>query len=335
MPQRPSDPLIGSFLRRKRNWCDAYANNATACLNRWHRWLTDRGLTDITDATGDLCADYLTERAQAVAGSTLHKDWQFLVWFYTWLRREGELPPVIKRGQPVEQTGRGPMEDIDAPRINQPDPERIRFVSPADYRRLMASFDKSSVLDCRNAAMCSLMYWSGVRMSEVARAELARYDAIEGCVEILGKGDPPKWRTVTMLEETREWVDRYLRRRRTAADAAGEVDTDTALFAATMGGADPAGHMRADAIGSMLERRCARVGIDVTSHQFRRAFTIEAKRRGIAETEIARQAGWAPSSAKLQIPRYTTSDADRLTHEAFRANDPTAAPARTRRLRAV
>ena len=328
MPAAPADPLIGSFIRRKRNWSDRHVTNAIATYNRWHAWLAAHDVTDLTEATGDLCADYLTERARTVAGSTVHKDWQFLVWLYTWLRREGELPPVTRRGQLVDQTGRGPMEDIDAPRINEPDPDRIRYVSPADYRRLMAGFDKTKMLDCRNAAICSLMYWSGVRMSEVAGAELDRYDAVDGCVEILGKGDPPKWRTVTLLEETREWVDRYLRRRRSA----WPHDTATALFAATYGGEDPDGHLRPDAIGSMLERRCARVGIDVTSHQFRRAFTIEAKRRGIPETEIARQAGWATSSAKAMIPRYTTSDADRLTHEAFRANDPTALR-QTRRLK--
>lgn len=328
MSQTPSDPLIGSFLRRKRTWSHGQTANATACLNRWRAWLVAHGVTDVTQATGDLCADYLTERAGAVVGSTVHKDWQFLCWFYTWLRREGELPPIRRRGVEVEQIGRGPMEDIDAPRINAPDPERIRFVSPADYRRLMGSFDRTKVLDCRNAAICSLMYWSGPRMSEVARAELARYDAVEGCVDVLGKNG--RWRTVTLLEETREWVDRYLRRRHNA----WPDDTATALFAATLGAADKVGgHMRPDAIGSMLERRCAKVGVDVTAHQFRRAFTIEAKRRGIAETEIARQAGWATSSAKEMIPRYTTSDADRLTHEAFRANDPTAAP--PRRLRAV
>ena len=146
----------------------------------------------------------------------------------------------------------------------------------------------------------------------------------------MGKNN--KWRTVTILEETREWVDRYLRRRRQNGD-----DTDTALFASTYGGEDPDGHLRPDAIGSMLERRCQQLGIHVTAHQFRRAFTIGAKRRGVPETEIARQAGWAPSSAKLMLPRYTKSDADQLTHEAFRANDPTAG--RTirspRKLRAV
>ena len=339
-PAPPADPLVASFLRRKQKWNDAYVTNAIAIYNRWYTWLAERDV-DLTDATGDHCADYLAQRAKGttgltaangrplgpVVGATVHKEWQLLVWLYTWLRREGELPPIRRRGgQLVEQTGRGPMTDIDAPEINDPDPDRTRHITVADYRRVMASFDRRKVLDCRNAAICSLMYWSGVRMSEVARAELARYDPGDGCVEILGKSN--KWRTVTLLEETREWVDRYLRRRRD--------DTASALFASTLGGneATTTGHLRPDAIASMLERRCAKLGVHVTAHQFRRAFTIDAKRRGVPETEIARQAGWAPSSAKLMLPRYTKSDADRLTHEAFRANDPTAVGPR-RRLRAV
>jgi site-specific recombinase XerD len=327
MAAKPTDPLVASFLRRKRRWSDAYIANAVSQLNRWCAWLAARGV-DLCDATGDDCSDYLRERSQVVAGSTVHKDWQMLVWLYTWLAREGELPPVKRRGQLVDQSGRGPMNDIDAPGISDPDPDRVRHISAADYRRLMASFDRTKVLDCRNAAICSLMYWSGCRMSEVARADADRYDASEGCVEIFGKNG--KWRTVTLLEETREWLDRYLRRR----DRIG--DTATALFASTLGGHEgtTTGRLRPDAIASMLERRCAKLGIHVTAHQFRRAFTIDAKRRGVGETEIARQAGWAPSTSKLMIPRYTKSDADKLTHEAFRANDPTAVGAR-RRLRAV
>lgn len=326
-PAPPRDPLVASFLRRKATWSDGSIANAISIFNRWCAWLDAHGVT-LTEATGDHCATYLAERARIVAGSTVHKEWQQLTWLYTWLRREGELALVRRRGQLVEQTGRGPMEGVDAPRVNDPDPARIRHICVADYRRVLGSFDRRRVVDCRNAAICSLMYWSGLRRSEVARADLERYDPVDGTLAVLGKNN--KWRTVTLLEETREWLDRYLRRRKD--------DTATALFASTLGGLEgtTTGRLRPDAISSMLERRCARLGIQVTAHQFRRAFAIGAKRRGVPETEIARQAGWSPSSAKLMLPRYTRSDADRLTHEAFRANDPTAAGGpRRRRLRAV
>jgi len=322
---RPVDPLVASFLRRK-TWSDAAVANATSSLNRWTRFLTARGV-DLTEATGDDCAEYFKARSAEVAGATLHKEWQFLCWLYEWLVHEGELPEVRKRGRMVEQERRGPMNGVDAPPLTDPHPDRIRRITEADYRRLMSSFDRRKMLDCRNAALCSLMYWSGPRMSEVARMDLDQYDPIDGTIQVLGKNG--KWRELIVLEETRSWLDRYLRRR-------GD-DVAVALFASSLGGRDgyTTGRMRADAIASMLERRCAKLGIHVTAHQFRRAFTIEAKLRGIPETEIAKQAGWVPQSAKLMLPRYTKDAADELTKRAFRSSDPTAVRAQQRRLKRV
>lgn len=327
MPTRPKahpiDPLVGSFLRRK-SWTDAGIANAVSVLNRWARFLHSRGTTTVAAATGDDCADYLRQRSTEIASSTLHREWQLLGWLYEWLAKEGELPEVTRRGRLVEQTARGPMNGVDAPAVSEPHPDRIRYITAADYRRVMASFDRRRELDCRNAAICSLMYWSGPRMSEIANALRDNYDPAAGTLLILGKGSPPKWRELTVLEETRGLLDRYLRRR-------GD-DDGAALFASSLGGRDTTnGHLRPDAIGSMLERRSAALGVDVTAHQFRRAFTVEAKRRGIPETEISRQAGWEPQTAKLMLPRYTRDAADELTRAAFRDNDPTAVRAQRRR----
>lgn len=228
----------------------------------------------------------------------------------------------------VEPPRRGPMANVAPPTLADPDPDRIRHISDADYRTLLASFDKRKTLDCRNAAIMSLMYWSGVRRSEVARADLADYDTGRGLLKVLGKGG--KWRTVTLLEETRQLLNRYLRRR--------EDDPAEALFASSMGGeeAEGSGRLKPDAISAVIERRCARLGIAVSAHQFRRAATISAKRRGVPETEIARQQGWAPQSAKLMLPRYTADQADELVTEAYRSTDPTVGrKPRTRRLRSV
>ena len=321
--QQPIDPLVGSYLRRK-DWTERGIDNAVSRLNRWSRFLAARGVA-ITDVTGDDCADFINHRKTEVVGATVHKDWQDLCWFYEWLVKEGELPDVKKRGRWVPQEGRGPMEGIEAPTVSDPHIDRIRRISEADYRRVMSSFDKRKTLDCRNAAICSLMYWSGPRMSECARAERVKYDAAEGTLWVLGKGDPPKWRELTVLEETRQWIDRYLRKRGS--------DDDAALFASTLSGSEAGGYLRPDAIASMLERRCAKLGIHVTAHQFRRAFTIDAKLRGVDSEEIRKQAGWTPQSAKVMIPRYTKDAENLLTRAAFRGNDPTAVP--QRRLRRV
>jgi integrase len=349
MPQQPADEMVGAFVRSRLGWSDHHRENAVSVLNRYTAWLAaDHPDTAPADATGAVCAGYLAARQAGttgvidarngrplgpIGGNTAHKEYQVLCWFYEWLVAEGEVPMTRRRGPDnttiwVEPARRGPMANVTAPAQSDPDPDRIRHITDADYRTLLGSFDKRRTLDCRNAAICSLMYWSGLRRSEVARADLADYDARRGVLMVLGKNR--KWRRVILLDETRQLLDRYLRRRRD--------DPADALFASSMAGdeAETTGRLKPDAISGVLERRCRRLGIDVSAHQFRRASTISAKRRGIPETEIARQQGWAPQSAKLMLPRYTADQADELVEEAYRSTDPTVGRTpRTRRLRAV
>jgi integrase len=344
MPHRPitppADPLVRSFLKRRPGWSAGFKSNATSTYNRWAAYLAARGVDDLTEATGDHVADYLTDRQAGttglvnlhgrrvgpVSGTTAHKEWQHLTALYAWLSAEGELPDV-KRGGTMRPAPRlGPCDGVTPPKMAPTDPDRTRHVTEADYRRVMRSFKPNRAIDCRNAAICSVMYRSGLRMSEIVRADLADYDDRDGTLAVLGKNNT--WRVVPLLEETRELIDRYLRRRR--------HDPSPALFASTLGGTEgpTTGRMRPDAVASMLERRCAKLGIHVTAHMFRRAAAIDAKRRGVPETEVARALGWSPSSAKVMIPRYTRSDADRLTTEAWRDTDPTAPRgARARALR--
>lgn len=355
MPQTPTNPLVADFLRSRRDWSAHHVENATGILNRFCAWLaaTHPG-TDLPDVEAEMCDEYLTARAQGttglidgrtgrvldrgVAGATLHKEYQQLCWLYEWMVRKHLVPETEQRvrGGGVRYLPapvRGPMTDIVAPVVSNPDPRRIRRVTDADYHQLLGFFlakrGRATRIDLRNAAMCSLMYWSGLRRSEVAGCDLANYDRDTGTLAVKGKGSPPKWRTVVLLAETSELIDDYLRAR--------HDDRAVALFASTMGAAeaDTTGRLRPDAISAVLERACARLGIHVSAHQFRRSATISSKRRGIAETEIARQLGWSPGAAKIMMPRYTEDDATALVVEAYRANDPTLRRRRTRTLKAV
>lgn len=339
MPQAPTDPHVAQFLASRLSWSAHHVENATSVLNRFAAWLASQHPeTALIDVSRAQCQAYMAHRAsalgrggKALSATTLHKEHQVLCWLYGWLAAEGELPLVARRmGRDtvwVEGPPLGPMSGVAAPAQGDPDPDRTRAIGEADYRRLMASFDRRRRIDCRNAAICSLMYWSGVRRSEVTRADVANYDALTGTLNVCGKGR--KWRQVVLLEETRQLLDRYLRRR--------HDDPADALFASSMKGHDAlaTGRLRPDAVSAFIEGRCARLGIKVSAHEFRRAATISAKRRGIPETEIARQHGWAPQSAKLMIPRYTAADANALVAEAYRATDPTAPRGRARRLRSA
>jgi integrase/recombinase XerD len=325
-PPTASHPLVRSFLRGKGSWGAQAQRNAIWTYNRWCVWLAERKV-ELVDATRDHCAEYLNERKSVVAGSTAHKDYQRLMALYEWLRAEGELPQIVKAGRLVEQESHGPMANVESPAVNEPLPERIQRVSEPDYRRLIASFDRRKVRDCRDAAICSLMWCSGPRRSEVSIADLAGLDLDERVLLIRGKFG--KWRNIPLAEETVVWLERYLRRR---AD-----DPATALFAATMNANDALEHGRLspDGISSMLERRCEAAGIRVTAHQFRRAATGEMRANRLEDTDVAQILGWAPSTAKLMLARYTASEADELARAAFHRADPTAKrPTSRRRLKA-
>jgi site-specific recombinase XerD len=295
-------------MLRRSKWSAHQRECAVSCLNRWCAWLDTRGVK-LCDATGDDCSTYLAERAAAVAGSTVRKDYQFLRGLYAWLVAEDEI-----------DTRRvlGPMHNIDAPTMSDPDPRRIRAVSEEDYHRLMATFrggrnDRQRELDARNAAICSLMYWSGLRRSEVVRCDLDRCDLAAGTVDVIGKNG--LWRTVPLTEETVGLLDRYLRRR--------GHDDGTALFTTVQGGAErtTSGRLSALAVSEMLERRCQKLGIDVTCHQFRRAMAINAGARGMEDTSVCNIAGW---STPRMLMRYRKPGATQLAVADFRRTDPTA-----------
>jgi integrase len=167
--------------------------------------------------------------------------------------------------------------------------------------------------------MVSLMFWSGCRRSEVARADLDRLDLANGRLEVLGKSG--KWRTVPLTVETQALLERYLRRRRN--------DPSPALFASARNTGD--GRLAAQAITLMLNRRRAKTGVMVTTHQFRRAMAINAADRGMSDLSICTIAGW---DDPRMLKTYRRAALTRQAAADFAANDPTAAKPR-RRLRAV
>ena len=309
---RPAHPLIGDLIQAHRqSWTDAYQQNALSILNRYHHWLTGRGV-DLVDVTPTDLNDYLDERrATGISASTLVKDHQFLARLYGWLHTESELP------------GRNPMARVARPKgANRVDPARIGYVTDVDYHRLMAGFDMRLTLDCRNAAICSLMYWSGVRRSEVVRIDLDRVDLDRARLQVIGKnGD---WGTVVLLEETITLLRRYLRRR--------GPDHHPALFVGTNVTTAHDGRLRPDAVSSMLERRCAKLGLKVSAHQFRRAMAINAKARGMNDTTVQQIGRW---NDPRMLNTYQRAAQVELSEAEYRAADPTSRKIRSPRLKAV
>lgn len=306
MAASPNHPLVRSHLRaHERRWSADNRTNAISILNRWTAWCAGQGI-DLVDATRDDLQAYLNGRCEVVSPNTAHKDYQHLRWFYRFLVTEEEID---------SRKVHGPMETVKAPKMVASDPGRVGHVSDEDYERLMASFSKREILDCRNAAICSLMFWSGLRRSEVVRLDRADIDTAKMTGRVLGKNN--KYRTFPIAWETVEHIERYLRRRDQAGDEA------TALFASVGGrGLEHAttGRILPGAIKDMLRRRCAKLGIHVTAHEFRRAMAINSKQRGLSDSAVMTAAGW--SDARM-LMRYIDRNKQELAADEFHANDPT------------
>lgn len=320
MTATPIHPLVKSHLRaQERRWSKENRANALSTLRRWTAFVADRN--GIIDATADDCRDYLNARADVVSSTTAHKDYQHLRWFYKFLVAEEDIDT---------RKVHGPMETVKPPKVADPDPERTGNVSADDYARLMSSFSRRSLIDCRDAALCSLMYWSGLRRSEVVRVDRDRLDLNRGTGQVLGKNG--KWRVFPIMGETVEWLERYLRRRDADNDDKGRPDA-VALFASIGGQGHEhltTGRLRPDAVSSMLDRRCAKIGVDVSAHEFRRAMAIEGKRRGLSDSAVMSAAGWADGR---MLARYTRAESEQLAVAEFQANDPTRVGRGGRRLR--
>jgi len=309
----PRHPLMREYLFTKRTrWqSDATRTIAVSCLNRWTDWL-EAHHTEPDDATAHQCQAYINERVDAVAGSTAHKDWQHLGWFYDWLARFEDRPD--------------PMRHVDAPRVGEPHPDRVRAVAEADYAKLLRSFDVRTEAGARDAAIVSLLYRSGPRRSEVSRMDRARWNRDAQTIQVKGKGN--LWRTFGVADETALLIERYLRKR-------GHDDCPALFKVSKWGNAsNPDGRLAAQGISQILERACDRLELTgISAHQFRRASTINDKRNGMSDSDICRQKGWRADNGVRMIGRYTKSDAETIAIEAFHATDPTAH--RARRLKAV
>lgn len=155
-------------------------------------------LTAFSDATGpDLDTSRLTKRHvqkwleaqhELVGPSTFHWKFTQLRLFTAWLQHEGMLRS-------------DPFRDLETPK--KPD-NLPRSLSPEQCEKLFRNLP-----DLRAELICSLIFQSALRVSEVASLEVGRIDFTSWVATITGKGD--KERPVPIFEETQPILLAYLR----------------------------------------------------------------------------------------------------------------------------
>ena len=90
-------------------------------------------------------------------------------------------------------------------------------LSEADVEALLAAPDPSTPLGLRDRAMLETLYATGLRVSELVRLKTFEVNLDAGVLRVMGKGS--KERLVPLGEEAVDWIARYVKERKVAADA--------------------------------------------------------------------------------------------------------------------
>jgi site-specific recombinase XerD len=187
-PAGPTDPDFGRFLRSlaardlSPHTRRAYATAVGAYLD----WLTERGIERDRPTRTDLRA-YLAVLGAGHARSSVAQRLAAIRAFYRWSTRDGSTPG-------------DPWASIHTPRL----PKRLPRVLEVDQvTRLLAVIDEELdaswtgspdradihvALALRDRALVETAYAAGLRISELAAAELASLDLRRGEIRVLGKG---------------------------------------------------------------------------------------------------------------------------------------------------
>jgi integrase len=219
------------------------------------------------------------------------------------------------------------MRRIPAPQIDPPDPERMPVAEAWQYDALMSACRRrASKLDRRDAAIIAVLWWTGMRRSEIANLDFERIDFdLERVYLPRTKGGrrAPKSRWVTLPDEAMEAVDLWI-------DHRGR--SDGPLFTSQRGG-----RLDADSINLMLRRRGDQAAkllhvddpVYMPAHGYRRSSAIEWLDNGGSESTLMTNHGWR---TRKMIDIYTGAKATELAAADARK---VAAARRSGRLRSV
>lgn len=268
------------------------ARDVARCnVRTFARWLAaERPGTTLVDATQADCVAFLRHRGTVVAKSTVVRNWSDLRAFYAAAQTDVTNP----------LDGRvSPLARIKMPRA--PKFAITHAASVAEVDKMMATFDLRTGVGLRNAAIVSLMFRSGLRVSEVAAVYLSAVDFDERHITIgLTKTLIP--RRPSLHPETLALLKRYLRRR---------GDRPGPLFV-NVGTRSKGGGLTTSAMQSMFKRHAAIAAVPVTPHTLRRGFVVEYLTHGGDVPTLMVIGGW---SSEVMIVRYM-GDQRALTAQA-------------------
>ena len=206
-----------------------------------------------------------------------------------WLADSASTPTAIARAKAVRAFGRW-AEDNDGPdwswwkSVPTPQPRVVPqpTVSVEDYRRALTATRRQ-----RDRLVIELLWSTGLRLSELARIDIADIDLAGGFV-VVPRTKTNRPRVAPLSEPAVRLCRRFV----------GERE------------AGPLLGMTSHAIQLLLRRLGA-----PTPHAWRRGWAVEALRNGVSEASVKAAAGW---SSGAMVARYTSAVSGELAIAEFR-----------------
>lgn len=278
------------------------ANGAAARTVRWYRnnlllylsWL-EANPNQRFDDVETLEHFLVAQRSLGLKPSTIHARYRSLSAWFTWLHKRDLIAA-------------SPMARLDAPRL---DVEPVAYVRRVEYERLWRSIPACTWIDNRDHVILYLLYWCGLRVSELVALELSDIDLAAKLVTIRrGKGG--KGRVIPCGDDLGPVLLSYLMSRPMAPHPEGSRQVD--LFV----GSDGAGGIRHTltpaGVSQMLERRCAAAKLRrLSPHKFRHGFAMAFLNAGMDMSAVSKTMGH--STQAVTADRYAKWLTDGLSRQ--------------------
>jgi integrase/recombinase XerD len=278
-------------LRVERALSDNTLTSYGTDLAKLATFAEEHGASQVAELDTSLVSRFLVDLAEAgIAARSAARHLSAVRGLCRFLVREGEL-------------GTDPTGLIDAPRLGRRLPKVLPF---EQIEQLLSAPDPSTPRGLRDQAMLTLMYATGLRVSELCGLKIADLDRQRGAIAALGKGG--KRRLVPVADLALERVERYLREVRSRAARSGE----TALFVSPHGGS-----LTRQAFWKIVLKYARGAGITraISPHKLRHSFATHLLERGADLRSVQTLLGHA-NIATTEVYTHIASDHVRRVHRS-------------------
>jgi site-specific recombinase XerD len=256
-------------------------------LRRLAVWLAGRGVVDVSQINRLLLREWAAGlwdhwQAATIKGAvTAARSW------LRWCRAEGiiecDLAAVLK---------------VPTQRLTLQ-----RTVTPIQMLKLISVCDLGTAGGCRDAALVSLLFDSGLRAAEAARVRFADVDLDDGILQVRVKGGavaPAAFGGYT-TGRIRDWL----------GYRATVARVDAVELFVSVGGITAGYGLTSSGLGNVVRRLGRRAGIAVSPHDFRRGFACALADAGVPDTTLSKLGRWSNTQ---QIRRYTQAQEVRRSY---------------------